>query len=236
MHTLTRPDASVDTTPLPAQREHANPRAAAPRHRTQGAGSVKPRYFRQALHYGGNVFTWMLLSLAVVAFIFLAVGPRVFGYQTYTMLTSSMSPGIQPGDVVVTDPTLVGEIEVGDIITYHIPVQDHRVETHRIVEISRDPDGATAVRTKGDANDSADPWTAVLEGEHVDRHAFTIPNLGTAIRILRQPAVMNTLMYAAPVVLVVGALVLIWRRDDHGQSEGTDAMMADGRRRLQSND
>lgn len=153
------------------------------------------------------------LVVALAAFVFLALGPRVAGYQTSTMLTGSMAPLINPGDVVVTAPTPVSGIRVGDIITYHIPVEDHRVETHRVTEVLVNKDGATAVRTKGDANNGVDPWTATLQANTVDRHIMTVPFMGQAIRTLRQPVVLNTLMYGAPAVLVITLLASIWRKD-----------------------
>ncbi len=182
---------------------------------------------RTVLRYSATFLGWGLLTLAVLAFLLLAIGPRVFGYQTYTMLTGSMAPLINSGDVVVSVPTDVRDVEVGDIITYHIPIDDHRVETHRIVEVIEKPDGSTAVRTKGDANDSADPWTAVLEGDQVDRHALTIPYLGTAIRTFQQPVLMKTLLYGAPTILVAGMLTAIWRKSpETTDGDGTQAARA----------
>ncbi|RAM37303.1 signal peptidase I [Arthrobacter globiformis] len=157
--------------------------------------------------------TTALMILAVGAFLLLAIGPRVLGYQTSTMLTGSMSPLINPGDVVVTVPVPVKDVKAGDIITYHIPVEDHRVETHRITEITTTADGRTAVQTKGDANNGVDPWVATLQDATVDRHVLTIPFAGTAIRALRDPVVMKVLMYGAPGVLVVGMLASIWRKN-----------------------
>ncbi|HEX9227036.1 MAG TPA: signal peptidase I [Arthrobacter sp.] len=151
-----------------------------------------------------------LLVLGVIAFLLLAIGPRLMGYQTATMLTGSMAPLINPGDVVVTAPMAAADLRVGDIITYSIPVEDHRVVTHRVIEILTDP-GATAVRTKGDANSGADPWTATLQGDTVYRQVAVIPHLGDAIRALREPLVRTVLMYGAPALLVVGLLSAIWR-------------------------
>ncbi|MGF9662351.1 signal peptidase I [Arthrobacter crystallopoietes] len=170
-----------------------------------------------------SVCTTVLLVLTVALFLLLAIGPRVFGYQTATMLTGSMSPMISPGDVVVTVPVDSSELKVGDVVTYHIPVQDHRVETHRIVDITRE-DGGTVIQTKGDANEGIDPWKATLEGQVVHRHAFTIPHLGAVIRTLREPAVRNTLMYGAPALLVAGMLVNIWRKPkDEDAAEAASA-------------
>jgi len=154
----------------------------------------------------------VLLVGAVIGFLFLAVAPRILGYQTLTMLTGSMSPLIGPGDVVVTAPIPAGNVKVGDIITYRIPVEDHRVETHRVVDVMRNADGAITVQTKGDANNGLDPWLATLDGNVAYKEVASIPYLGNVIRMLREPIVMSVLMYGAPGVLVTGLLISIWRR------------------------
>ncbi|MFF1831261.1 signal peptidase I [Paenarthrobacter sp. NPDC058040] len=168
-----------------------------------------------------------MLVLAALAFVFLAIGPRLLGYQTSTMLTGSMAPLINPGDVVVTVPTPVKDIRVGDIITYHIPVEDQRVETHRITEITTTADGGVAVQTKGDANNGIDPWIATLQGQTVDKQVATIPYVGNAIRALREPIVLNVLMYGAPAILVIGMLASIWSKDPaKASSQETAAVQA----------
>lgn len=154
-----------------------------------------------------------MLVLAALVFLFLAIGPRVLGYQASTMLTGSMAPLINPGDVVVTVPTPIADVKVGDIITYHIPVEDQRVETHRITEITATADGGVAVQTKGDANNGIDPWIATLQGKTVDKQVATIPYVGNAIRALREPMVRTILMYGAPAILVIGMLTSIWTKD-----------------------
>lgn len=159
-----------------------------------------------------SLFGTLLMVLAVAAVLFFAIGPRFFGYQTATMLTGSMAPGIMPGDVVVTTMQPVGEVAVGDVISYRIPVEDHRVETHRVIEVIRGTDGTTAVRTKGDANESVDPWTATLEGDYVYEATAVIPEVGNVIRALRTPVVSSILVYGVPAVLVGGLLLMIWSR------------------------
>lgn len=155
----------------------------------------------------------VLMAVAVAAFLFLAVGPRFLGYQTSTMLTGSMAPLINPGDVVVTVPTPVSSLKNGDIITYKIPVEDQRVETHRVIEVIRNGNGTTAIRTKGDANNGPDPWTATVQGTTVYVHSATIPYLGTVIRTLREPVILQALMYGAPAVLVTMVLLSIWNKE-----------------------
>lgn len=200
-----------------------------PRHRTSptlGAGATVPKQEsvqksavpRTGLRRLVHILTIAMTVVAVAVFLLLAIGPRVLGYQTSTMLTGSMSPLINPGDLVVTVPTPITDIHVGDIITYQIPVEDHRVETHRVTEILANEDGSTAVITKGDANNGVDPWIASLAGRTVDKHVLTVPYVGLAIRSLRQPIVLNTLMYGAPAVLVVSLLASIWRKEPKAEA------------------
>ena len=204
MSTVTDTASANESTAAPK----TSRRPLTPHHGGAGASRAKAVASRTI-----SILSSVMVVVAIAAFLLLAVGPRIFGYQTSTMLTGSMSPLINPGDVVITVPTPISEIGVGDIITYHIPVEDHRVETHRVAEILTNADGSTAVRTKGDANSGADPWTATLHGATVDRHVLTVPFVGQAIRTLRQPIVLNTLMYGAPAVLVFGLLASIWRKD-----------------------
>ncbi|MHA7209202.1 signal peptidase I [Arthrobacter sp. MDT1-65] len=187
------------------------------------ACAAQRRSFVQRL---ASLLGTLLMVLAVIAVLFFAIGPRFLGYQTATMLTGSMAPEIVPGDVVVTTLQPVSGIAVGDVISYHIPVEDHRVETHRVVEVIRGADGTTAVRTKGDANGSVDPWIATLEGESVYEARAVIPQVGNAIRALRTPVVSHVLVYGIPAVLVGALLLMIWSRpgqDSAEQDAGDDA-------------
>ncbi len=182
------------------------------------AAGRRPSLVQRLASLLGTVF----MVLAVVAVLFFAIGPRFLGYQTATMLTGSMAPEIVPGDVVVTTLQPVGEIAVGDVISYHIPVEDHRVETHRVVEVIEGAGGATAVRTKGDANASVDPWLATLDGDSVYEVAAVIPQVGNAIRALRTPLVSHVLVYGIPAVLVGSLLLMIWSRPGGADDEDAD--------------
>jgi signal peptidase len=207
------PVSEADTAVTSASATRPNAVGIPPEPAAATTASGKPSALRRV---AGKVVKGIgvgMLVLAAVVFLFLAIGPRVFGYQTSTMLTGSMAPLINPGDVVVTVPTPVADIKVGDVITYHIPVEDQRVETHRITEITTTADGGFAVQTKGDANNGIDPWIATLQGKTVDKQIATIPHVGNAIRALREPIVMNTLMYGAPAILVIGMLGSIWTKE-----------------------
>lgn len=102
-------------------------------------------------------------------------------------------------------------LKVGDGITYSIPIDDHRIETHRIASIQRD-DAGTSVTTMGDANPGADPWIAVLSEDYVYTQVGVVPHLCEVIRALRQPLVQPVLLYGASALLVVLVLTAIWKK------------------------
>ena len=56
-----------------------------------------------------------------------------------TMLTGSMAPEIEPGDVTVVTPIDVTDVTEGMVITYHQPIDDHALVTHRVVSVDNDP-------------------------------------------------------------------------------------------------
>ncbi len=154
----------------------------------------------------------LVAGFALLMFLGLAVGPHLLGYRTETMLTGSMAPNINVGDVVVAMKTPAANLRVGDVISYRIPVDDQRVVSHRVVEITNNPDGSTAVRTKGDANEVADPWVARIDGRQVWKVRFTVPAIGTVIRWLRQPEIARALRFGAPALVIMLALAGIWQR------------------------
>jgi signal peptidase len=151
------------------------------------------------------------VALAVLTFALLAVGPHVLGYRTMTMLTGSMAPEINPGDVTIVTPIPVSEITEGMVIAYHRPIEDHSVVTHRVVSVEKAGNGTVTIQTKGDANEAADPWTATLDGDTAYQVRGVVPMLGHVIEALRAPIVTQALLYGAPALLAGWLLLTIWR-------------------------
>ncbi|TFV64565.1 signal peptidase I [Geodermatophilus sp. DF01-2] len=193
------------TTALPLP----HPRAAATR-LLPSVGTAR-HLLRPVPAFLGRWAVRALVALAVVAFAVLAAGPHLLGYRTMTMLTASMAPAIDPGDVVITTPLAVTDVTEGMVISYHIPIDDHRVVTHRVTDVTHAPDGTVTVQTKGDANDHPDPWTAVLQGDTAYQVQAVIPEAGHLITALRTPTVSHALVYGVPALLAAWLLLTIWR-------------------------
>jgi signal peptidase len=158
-----------------------------------------------------RICTWTLVGAAVLLFIGLGLGPRTGLYRTMTVLSGSMSPTFAAGDAVVVTPEPVSAIRVGQVVVYSIPIGDRHVEAHRVISVHRDSTG-TLIKTKGDANTAADPWTARLRGDRIWVVRSVIPKLGSATILLRDPRLHALLLFAAPLLLVASGLTRIWRR------------------------
>ena len=171
---------------------------------------VVPAVRRSPARLVGKVVVNILVAVSLLVFLLIALGPHLFGYRTQTMLTGSMSPGINPGDVVVSWPKPAADLKVGDVISYHIPVEDHRVETHRVTKVMHGKDGSISIRTQGDANDGVDPWKATLVEDTVWQTRYVIPGLGNAIRFFRQPAFQHGVFWAGFAGLILLGLTRIW--------------------------
>ncbi len=150
-----------------------------------------------------------LSVLSLLLLVFLALGPRSGLYRPVTVLSDSMQPTFSRGDLVVATPQPLESLRVGQVISFQIPVGDHRVESHRIVEIiSGGP--APVVRTKGDASQGVDPWNAQLTGGHAWVVSATVPELGHLILWMRDPRLRLLALFLAPTLLAMRLLLRIW--------------------------
>ena len=105
--------------------------------------------------------------------------PSTFGYIPLTVLSGSMSPTIETGDMIVTRSG-VSNLQVGDIITYRV---GNSLVTHRIMEITTD-NGNVAYITQGDANNTMD-GNPITKDQIVGKYQFRIPFAGYVMANLR---------------------------------------------------
>jgi signal peptidase I len=134
-----------------------------------------------------------LLSLA------LAHGPDLFVEQT-----SSMTPLIRPGDLVVDHRLSANEtLKVGQIVGYRY---GDMLVTHRIIGVNYD--GTYTI--KGDANPLPDPLP-VNRSQIRESVLFTVPAAGKAL------AALTSLPGAIAIALLIfaGGMLFIWLRRRH---------------------
>ena len=155
----------------------------------------------------------------VLGFCLLALAPVVLGWRPYTVLTGSMRPNIQPGDVVMDRPMKISDADVGDVITFSDPSRNGVLVTHRIRSITRGP-VQTDVETRGDANNASERWT-IKTTDPVGRVVYVIPKVGFVANTIRRHPAGILLLVVVPVLLVgVGVVRRIWQADDEDGDEG----------------
>lgn len=79
----------------------------------------------------------------------------VLGYKMYIVMTGSMEPAINTGDLIIGKVPSESNIKEGDIVTFYSKGKSASV-THRIIE-QIEKDGKIYYKTKGDNNNSVDP-------------------------------------------------------------------------------
>lgn len=96
------------------------------------------------------IFVAVTFSLAIAP----AILTSKFGYGFSPILTGSMQPAANPGDVYLTRLTPATNLNSGDVIAVNNQATGVYY-SHRIVEISN-LNGSLRIFTKGDANESVD--------------------------------------------------------------------------------
>jgi signal peptidase I len=129
----------------------------------------------------GVVFT--LVSLVVWGvFGFLTVvgasvaAPAAVGLHSFAVLSGSMEPTLNVGDVVVDRRVQPLDVRPGDIVTFRDPDDATKLLTHRVVQL-RVAGSKAYVVTKGDANHGVERWSIPVAGK-LGRVEFRIPKLG----------------------------------------------------------
>jgi len=158
----------------------------------------------------GRIATGAAFAFALIAAVLVLV-PALIGWQRYAIVSGSMTGTYDKGSLVLDEVVPVGELRVGDVITYMPPAGDHLI-THRISWTGRDAAGARVFRTKGDANPVADDWTFRLDRPTQARVRAGVPYAGYVLMALGRRDV-RMILIALPALLIAGfSLVGLWRR------------------------
>ncbi|HEY1480155.1 MAG TPA: signal peptidase I [Gaiellales bacterium] len=151
-----------------------------------------------------------LAGAAGVVLVGLVAGHLTGRIETVVALSGSMSPSFSAGDMLIETPQATDTLRVGEILTYHMPIGDHHVESHRIVWV-RHLERATLVRTRGDANAVDDPWTARLTAGESWRVRTVVPFVGRIVPILDTPLTRLLAIVSLMLVPLSFAVGRIWR-------------------------
>jgi signal peptidase len=173
---------------------------------------------------------WLLCCAFAIALVGLAsalaaaVVPRAFGYHTLVVQGGSMGDSIPMGSLVIARWTEDEHVHLDDVILVREETDDgpSRPKLHRVVSLDEEGD-QILVRTKGDANQTADPKEYILP-DRVLIPALTVPHLGYLAGFAMTPLGWVSLVLLPATVLALLTIRGIWSDDDEVEGKPEDAM------------
>jgi signal peptidase I len=122
----------------------------------------------------GRAVAWA--SFGFLASLVIAIGLcSLVGFRALTVLSGSMEPTIDTGDLVIGRWIAPAEARVGDVVTFREP-GSRRLITHRVRSV-RVVKGRVRVVTRGDANNASERWSVPADGR-ISRVGYRLPKAG----------------------------------------------------------
>ena len=170
----------------------------------------------------------LLINLTLIAKSYINKDdvPNIGGTTPLIVLTDSMYPIIESGDLIICQGAEPEEIQVGDVIAFFDPAGNGTtIVTHRVIEVT-EQNGELAWRTKGDNNNTedrlavtADKLVAVYEGTR-------IPSFGN-VALFMQSTPGLIVCVVCPILLLVGYDMLRRRMYEKANKQDTDQLLAE---------
>ncbi len=163
----------------------------------------------------GGVALWIGAGLGVLAgLVWLATAAGLI--QPLIVISGSMEPTIDTGDLLIATKADTAELEVGDVVSLHSDLT-HRLVTHRIVSITPLDGDRWEIEMKGDANPSGDVAPYVV-GDQVWKPGPQLPGVGYTVSTLMQRG------FVVPAMIALGALLgLSLLKDDDAEDHDEPA-------------
>ena len=130
-----------------------------------------------------------------------------FNYRIFVVVTGSMAPKYNVGDILISKAVPAKDIKRGDTISYVGQNYnfDGKIITHEVVDILKDKDGKLLFKTKGINNIVLDPIVKEDQVYGVVKHKS--PVLSFIYKIVNTPAGFY-LLIILPLLYIVGSEVI----------------------------
>jgi signal peptidase len=139
----------------------------------------------------------IVLIIILLISVLIILSSRIGSAHFLVVLSGSMSPTINMGDLVIVSPTNPENIKVNDIIAFRN--EDKRVPTtHRVIEITE-----RGFKTKGDANEDPDS-RIVKPNEVIGKVVFKIPYTGYLVHYARSKYGFIFLVLVPGIAIIIG--------------------------------
>ena len=152
--------------------------------------------------------------------------PSISGIFPMIILTDSMYPEFESGDLIVCNTAEPEEIKVGDVICFYDPAGNGTATvTHRVQEVVTDDEGNLAWITKGDANNTEDLPTVPAKNL-IGVYKTRLKGLGK-VAMFMQTTQGLIICVICPIILLVAYDVIRRRAYEKSKKKDTDALLAE---------
>lgn len=154
--------------------------------------------------------------------------PDFGGYFPMIVLTDSMYPSIESGDLIICQTADAEEIKVDDVISFFDPAGNGvTVVTHRVLEVV-EKNGEISFKTKGDANNVEDNLLVPSESL-IGIYKTRIAGAGN-VAMFMQTSSGFVVCVGLPLVLIIGYDWLRRKQYDKKQQSERDELLAELKR------
>ena len=187
----------------------------------------------KALTITGIILCIVLIPILVINLTLIAKSyinpdevPSVGGTMPLIVLTDSMYPVIESGDLIICQTVDAQDVKVGDVIAFFDPAGNGTsIVTHRVLEVT-EQDGQLAWKTKGDNNNTEDRLLVTAD-KLVSRYdGVRLAGCGN-VALFMQTTPGLIICVVLPILLLVGYDMIRRRLYDKANQKDTDQLMAE---------
>ena len=180
----------------------------------------------------GTVLCVILIPILVINCILIVKSftsedvPNVAGTLPLIVLTDSMYPVIESGDLIICRTEEPENIQVGDVIAFFDPAGNgSSIVTHRVVEVT-EQNGEIAWRTKGDNNNTEDRLLVPADKLVAVYHDTRLAGFGN-VALFMQTTPGLIVCVVCPILLLVGYDMIRRRMYEKSNKKDTDQLLAE---------
>lgn len=150
--------------------------------------------------------------------------PSLGGRTCFIVLTDSMYPDIQSGDLIICNKAKAEDVQVGDVISFFDPDGNGTsVVTHQVIEIVNE--NGLEFRTKG-VNNNIEDRALVPAKNLVGVYQMRITGMGNVAMFMQTTAGLIVCV-VLPLVLLIGYDLVRRRRYEKARQQDTEALLAE---------
>ena len=180
----------------------------------------------------GTVLCIILIPILVINCILIVKSfttdkvPNVAGTLPLIVLTDSMYPVIESGDLIICHVEEPENIGVGDVIAFFDPAGNgSSIVTHRVIEVT-EKNGEPAWRTKGDNNNTEDRLTVPADKLVAVYEGTRLAGFGN-VALFMQTTPGLIVCVVCPILLLVGYDMIRRRIYEKANKQDTEQLLAE---------